>query len=287
MDAPDTPRGQPHRESAVVRRLRRVSLWSVLAGVVVFAMMFGLGPGVAAAAVFAVVYKGIEGAFGQRIKERFERQPDLRLAAAHDGGFVDTVESTILPPWPFDADRVVAHELKRLQVEAVDIETLARKGPAVLLRATDPFVRRPSDEEYQQACEQFVETLDAYEQSLRTWLAHYRTATERRARTFELSLWVISATAGAYAEDVVLTIDLPEGVEVVEEWPTVSPPPEPPTYVPPAAAVDVRYWVLRRDRPDAARARADHPNLVDGRRVVLADAQRRAARLGAPGKHPP
>ncbi|MEJ7786743.1 MAG: hypothetical protein WKF96_18225, partial [Solirubrobacteraceae bacterium] len=115
MDAPGTPQEQPHRGSAVVRRLRQLSLWSVLGGVVVFAMMFGLRAGVVAAAVFAATYKGIEGAFGQRIKERFERQPDLRLAVALDGEGVDVVKSSILPPWPFDADRVVASEVKRLQ----------------------------------------------------------------------------------------------------------------------------------------------------------------------------
>jgi len=47
--------------------------------------------------------------------ERFERQPDLRLAVADGGKFVDTVESSILPPWPCDADRVVANEVKRLR----------------------------------------------------------------------------------------------------------------------------------------------------------------------------
>jgi hypothetical protein len=233
IDAPATPREQPHRESAVVRRLRRVTVWSVLAGVVVFAMMFGLRAGVVAAAVFAATYKGIEGAFGQRIKERFERQPDLRLAVAHDGEFVDTVASSILPPWPFDADRVVAHEVKRLEEEAAGIEMLARKGPAVLLPATDPFARRPSDEAYQQAREQFADKLDEHAHALRAWLAEYREAADERAHTLELSLSVISAKSGAYAEDVVLTIDLPEGIEVLEEPPTVSPPPEPPAYVAP------------------------------------------------------
>jgi hypothetical protein len=63
------------------------------------------------------------------------------------------------------------------------------------------------------------------------------------ARTFELSLWVISAKSGAYAEDVALTIDLPEGVEVVEEWPTVSPAPAPPVYVAPQprSAFDIAH----------------------------------------------
>jgi hypothetical protein len=65
----------------------------------------------------------------------------------------------------------------------------------------------------------------------------------RRACTFELSLWVISAKSGAYAEDVALTIDLPDGVEVVEEWPTVSPPPAPPVYVAPQprSALDIAH----------------------------------------------
>jgi hypothetical protein len=217
MDRSGTRRERSRRESAVVRRLRRVSLWSALAGVV----------------AFAAVYKGIEAALGQRIKERFERQPDLRLAIARDDEFVDKVESSIPQPWPIDADRIVANEVQRLQEQAVAIETLDRKGPTALLLATDVFARRPTDADYERAREQFAEKLEEHEQALRSWLAGYRDAAERRARTFELSLSVISAKSGAYAEDVVLTLELPEGVEVVEEWPTVPLPPEPPAYIAP------------------------------------------------------
>jgi hypothetical protein len=75
----------------------------------------------------------------------------------------------------------------------------------MLLRATDPFARRPGDQDYQQARERFAEKLDEYVQALRAWLAEYREAEEARVRTFELRLRVISAKSGAYAEDVVLT----------------------------------------------------------------------------------
>ena len=196
-------------------------------------MAFGLGATAVAVAAFAAVYKGIEAAFGDRIKERFKRQPDLRLAIAHDHRVVETVVSSILPPWPFDADRIVAHEMTRLREEATAIEKFARKGPDALLRGADPFVRRPGDREYQRAREQFEEKLDDFEQALRAWLEEYGDAAEWRARTFELPLRVTSATSGVYAEDVVLTIDLPEGAEIVEEWPTVSTPPEAPAYVAP------------------------------------------------------
>lgn len=60
--------------------------------------------------------------------------------------------------------------MKRLEEEAASIEMLARKGPAVLLPATDPLARRPSDEAYQQAREQFAEKLDEHEHALRAWL---------------------------------------------------------------------------------------------------------------------
>lgn len=233
MGWPSTSREQPH-ESAVVRRLRKVSLWNILAGVVVvFAMMLGLGTGLIAAVVFAVIAKGIEAAFSQRIREHFERQPDLRLAVADDGELVDTVKSRTLRPWPFNADRVIVHEVTRLQEEATAVETLARKGPLALLRTVEPFARQPSERDYQQAREQFTEKLNEYERALRAWLEDYAAAAVRRASTFELSPCIISTKSGAYAEDVVLTIDLPECVEIVEQWPTVSPPPDPPTYIAP------------------------------------------------------
>jgi hypothetical protein len=235
MGRPETPE-HARRESAVVGRLRRVSLWAVLAGAVVFAVMFGLGAGIVAAAVFAAAYKGIEAAFGHRIKERFERQPDLRPAVASDGGLVETVTSPIPSPWPFDAELMVAHELERLREETASFETHSRTGPAALLRTTDLFARRPSDEGYQHAREQFAEKLEEFGRALRAWLTNYGGASDARARTFEISLLVTSAGSGAYAEDVALTIDLPDGTEVVDEWPTVSPPPEPPAYVAPRTA---------------------------------------------------
>lgn len=257
MDRSSTSQEWSRRESAGIRRLRRVSMWSVLAGVVVFAIMFGLAPGVVAAAVFAAVYKAIGAAFGQRIKERFERQPDLRLVVSHDGGPVDTVESKTLSPLQLDVDRVIAYEVSCLQEKAAATEKMVRNSPMMLFRTVDQFARQPSDRDYQQARGRFSEKLNEYEGKLRTWLEEYRDAAYRRAFTFELSLGVVSGKSGAYAEDVVLTIDFPEGVEIVDEWPTVAPPPEPPAYIlpPPRSAVEI--------------ARSSYPKLDPGTLMSL------------------
>jgi hypothetical protein len=248
-----------------MRRLRRVRPWTVLVAVLAFATPWGLGLEVLLAAGFGAAYKAIEAAFGQRIKERFERQPDLHLAVAHDGEVVDTVVK-VLPPWPFDADRIVEHEIKRLREEAVGGENLARKGLSVMFSRYDPLARRPSDEDYAEAREKFAEQVDAYEQKLREWLAEYSKATQARACTFEVALSVISARSGAYAEDVKLTIDLPEGVTIVETSPTVSAPPEPPSYVAPRPRSLAEPWgvpfyrrgvdvgKLQRGRADFVRA---------------------------------
>jgi hypothetical protein len=277
MGHPETPE-HARRESAVVGRLRRVSVWAVLAGAVVFAVMFGLGAGIVAAGVFAAAYKGIEAAFGQRIKERFERQPDLRLAVASDGELVETMTSPIPSPWPIDAELIVAHELERLRDEAASFETRSRKGPTALLRTTDLFARRPSDEDYRHAREAFAEQLEEYERALRDWLTNYGAASDARTRTFEASLLVTSAGSGAYAEDVVLTIDLPDGVEVVDEWPTISPPPEPPAYVAPRTVSPLDIALSPYPRIDIAALSPLVPSIrrdlpfwdvrSDGRRVL-------------------
>jgi hypothetical protein len=83
------------------------------------------------------------------------------------------------------------------------------------------------------AREEFDEDIEEYATGLRKWLSDYREAADARGRTFELGLAVTSAKRGAYVEDVSLVIELPEGVEIVEEWPTVAVPPEPPAYMPP------------------------------------------------------
>src|SRR4051794_16289471 len=140
-DRDDTPGHWPKR-LVLPSRLGRISQWSLLAGVVAFTVAFGLGTGVVAAAVAAAVYKGIEAAFGERIKERFARKPDLRLVIAHDAEFVETLRSTMLPPWPNVPAAIVAHEIRRLYEEAEATESLARNAP-LALRAADPFAIQP------------------------------------------------------------------------------------------------------------------------------------------------
>lgn len=99
--------------------------------------------------------------------------------------------------------------------------------------AETPRFTQPRAEEYDRAREKFGEELETHAVDLREWLIGYREAADQRSRTFDLPLLVTSGKRGAYAEDVSLAIELPLGVEVVDEWPTVTPQPEPPTYVPP------------------------------------------------------
>lgn len=234
MKKSGSPNKRSSRWTELLRRLRlrRVSQWSLLAGAVAFAMMFGLGIGVIVVLVGVAAYKGIELAFGQRISERFERQPDLVLKIARDGRLVDRITSHVLPPWPLDSEAIVAYEVSRLLDDAERLDAQIQKTPRAFL-GFDPFAVQPRPEDHQRARDKFAEHVADYEQELRSWLVGYGDAADERAQTIELSLFVVSAASGAYAEDVILVLDLPEGVKVAEQWPTVSPPPEEPHYVPP------------------------------------------------------
>jgi hypothetical protein len=290
-----------------VRRLRRVSLGSVVAGLIAFLVMW-LGAGIVAAAVFAVVYSGVQGVFGQRIKERFERQPELRLVAVSSGEVVDRLDSDILPPWSFDPVRIVAYEVSQLRREADAAEEFARRGPGALTRVADPWTSRPRAEDFERAREEFDRALAEYEPELHVWLERYGTAARSRADTFELSLAVLSAKTGAYAEDVVLTLDLPAGSSVTEEWPTVPPPPQPPKYIAPQPRslsdiarprfsglgvegpwVENRAtWVVREPSPWQAHADAQHLSIRLG--AIHHDSTKELdplmLRMSGPGSHP-
>src|SRR5689334_4888854 len=127
------------RGSHLARRARAVSVWSILAGVVVFAIAFGLRPWVIAAAGFALVYAAVNRALSKRIEELFERQPDLQLVAKDGADLVSAVASTVPAPWPFDHERIVANEIERLGAEADASERFARRpGSAMFLGDVDP-----------------------------------------------------------------------------------------------------------------------------------------------------
>jgi hypothetical protein len=219
--------------SPLTRRLRTISVVNLLLGAVVFALALGLGVGVVVAVVFGAAfgaaYKAVERAFGSRIEERFARQPDLRLAISRDGHLVDNAEAG-LQPWPFELDQVLAHQVARIREEGDAYDSMARRPAMSLLRGMDPFARQPRTEDYDAALEEFRERLAEYEQTLREWLVDYGESAGVRSQIFELQLSVTNGEGAAYAEDVKLAIDLPDGVEMVEGWPTVPPPPQAPVY---------------------------------------------------------
>jgi hypothetical protein len=220
------------RESGWPHYVRQVSVWSVIAGVVVFAVAFGLRPWVIVLASFALLYAAVNRALSRRVEEWLERKPDLDLEIARRDGPSTVVTQGAPRPWPVDIDRVVTNEIERLTEEAQAREATVRR-PGALVVYSGALMTRPRPEEYDKAREKFVEELSTYESELREWLRGYCQAADERSRTFELSLVVNSSKRGAYAEDVTLVIELPLGAEITEEWATTTVPPEPPTYVPP------------------------------------------------------
>jgi len=232
MDDRGTPSKITSARVHLARWLGVISPWALLAGTVAGAVVYGLELWVLIVGGFSLVYTAVHRVLSKRIEERPERKPELRLVIADHGEFVETMTSTVPPTWPFDADRIIAHEVKRVHDEAEASESLARR-PGIAMLHTDPFAIKPRAEEYDRTREKFASKVAEHKRELHTWLDSYGQAAHARARTFELPLWIISDKSGAYAEDVVLAIDLPPGVEVVEEWPTIPRPPEPPHYVPP------------------------------------------------------
>ncbi len=221
---------------SVGRRVSRptVSAWLVVLACVVVAFAFGLRFWALVVALIAVVMSAVGGAISDRAKEWFERKPDLRLFVGQ-GGELRTTVTARLPPWPFDLERVVLNEVGRLEEEARAYEKMARTGIySTLVRgAVSLWAIRPSNRDYENAWATFRDELDVYAEDLREWLVEYGRAADERSRTLELRLVVMSAPRGAYAESVDLEIDLPEGVVMVDDLPTVSPQPSPPSYEPP------------------------------------------------------
>lgn len=116
---------------------------------------------------------------------------------------------------------------------AVTYERLAQKPGLNFYGALSPLGVKPGAEAFARAREKFDEQLETYEAALRGWLSDYVAAADLRSRTFELDLQIGSGTRGAFAEQVTLAIDLPVGMSLVREWPTIVPPPGPPEYHPP------------------------------------------------------
>lgn len=220
-------------ESAIVRRVRGVSLWSVCLAVVVVALIFGLESWVILVAGFALIFAAVNRAASKRIEELLERKPAVTLAVGGHDDLATPIAAAALAPWPIDVERIVAYETGRLAEDADVREEQARKpNPLHALQASS-LLMRPGEQAFARACERFDEALAYYENELVEWLAEYRSAADQRARTLELRISVLSDRRGAYAERVTLALDLPAGMELVDEWPTLSPPPEPPSYTAP------------------------------------------------------
>jgi len=232
MRSRDDPAGRPSEVAQLRARLRAVSVWAVPVAVVAFAVTFGLRLWVIVVAIFGLLYAGINRALSGRIAEQFERQPDLGLEVAlGDGGWADA-PAAARQPWPFDEDAVIKAEMKRLTEEADAFENAAKGSLGLMLRG--PMSAPPSASEYKRARRNFEEQLRDHEVALREWLGDYRDLADQYARTFELDLHVTASQRGAYAEDVSLVLVFPSGIEIVDDWPTIACPPEPPGYQAPA-----------------------------------------------------
>jgi hypothetical protein len=162
------------------------------------------------------------------VQELGRRKPKLAVQAA-EADRRGIVAATALRPWPSDAERIVSNEL-------ADARQTLEADPGVLgtlAALADPFAARPSAAEHERAKNAFQEQLVSYEIDLRTWLADYQQASRVRADTFQLTLRLKSAESGAHADAVTVVVDLPDGAEIVDELPEVTPPPDRPTYQPP------------------------------------------------------
>ncbi len=166
-----------------------------------------------------------------RLEDIGRQKPKLSVVAqqADAAGFVAAPAPR---PWPVDSDRVVANELAAAKkMLAVRADSIAM---SVLIGGLGgPFAVRPSDRDYALAREAFEQELQDFEVAFRGWLADYSRAAATRGRTFDLTLRIENSPTGAYAEAVVVVVDLPATVSVAEGWPTVPLPPARPEYHPP------------------------------------------------------
>jgi hypothetical protein len=221
-------------------RLRAVSPWVWLAAVLIVAWAFEIPFWATVTLAVVTVIGAVTTAGSKRLQEWFERKPSLALVVA--GVDDDGVLRSGLPPWPFDDEAIVTHQVAGLR-EFVAASERLNSGR----RLGTPLTALPSQAALDRAREQYEEELSGYESALRSWLSEYRAAADLRSRTFTIAVAVSNARSGAYAEDVRLDVDLPEGLIVADDLPVMTLPPEPPEYVPPKAfsafdtdALDVR-----------------------------------------------
>jgi len=173
------------------------------------------------------------------VQELGRRQPRLSVTTSNGK---DRVVAPADRPWPVDADRVVENEV-------ADARETANRRHSVLdnfLARSEPFAVRPTQADHEQAREEFEKEVDAFEAALRGWLTEYTDAAHAYADTFEVSIVVRNAASGAHAEAVTLILDLPETVEAGADRPTLSPPPDRPSYQPPRPRVPTHDLGFRR-----------------------------------------
>jgi len=161
-----------------------------------------------------------------RVQELGRRQAKLSVRAdqANKDG---VILAASLPPWPIDARRVLANELADAR------QTLNWPDTTSLYRFTDPFARMPTDADRAQSRSAFEEQVTEFEASLEDWLGEYLRAASEYSCCFELTLQVANAPSGAHADGVIVALELPSAVKVVEHRPEIGEPPARPRYEPP------------------------------------------------------
>ena len=259
IDMDRTPARQRKIRGQIAPGIRSHWPWALVLGTAVFATTFAPIWGFVVLGI-GLVLAGVKAAITERLQEVFRRKPDLTLLASVGEGHGTVVEAPTLRPWPIDVERIVAHELKAArESERRDESILTRLGTG------DPFAIRPSQAEKDRALAAFREDVEQFAAELREWLATYLTAADERLRTFELYFEIASGARGAHAEGVTLALELPPGIEAVDEWPTVSPPPETPVYTPPRPRSMSELTEMRMVAPMSAILRsASHPVLFEG-----------------------
>ena len=223
-----TPARKPQNRRQVVSSVRAHWPWAIVLATAVFATTFAPVWGFVVLAI-GLVLAGVKAAISERVQEVFKRKPDLSLLASTGASHGNLVEAPTLRPWPIDAERIVTHEVEAARAsEQLGHDVLTR-----LVGIGDPFAFRPSREAKDRALAAFREEVDEFADGLREWLDAYVAAADERSRTFAVDFEIVSGARGAHAEAVTLVLELPPGLEVIDEWPTVTPPPETPVYSPP------------------------------------------------------
>jgi hypothetical protein len=228
IDMDRTPARKPKNHGQLASGVRAHWPWALVLGTAVFATTFAPVWGFVVLAI-GLVLAGVKAAIIERVQEVFKRKPDLTLLPSAGAGNGTVIEAPTLRPWPIDVERIVAHEAEAARASE-------QFGDGVLTRLVgvgDSLAIRPSQAEKDRALAAFRDDVEEFAAELREWLDTYVTAADARSRTFELDFEIASATRGAHAEGVTLVLELPPGLEVGDEWPGVTPPPETPVYSPP------------------------------------------------------